>query len=164
MKRKPLDPDRELSYGMDEKHVKKSEAQIQAEGVKWYNNDHTKSVPNAKGCLISVHNNADNGARGSIALSLGRQEGASDLLYFGLNGRLLCIEMKTPEGVQSEVQRQWESSVWARGFDYILCRSKHQLEFIVLWHDQGKDAYEIEMGWIKYCKDYGIDKLTGEPK
>ena len=51
--------------------------------------------------------------------------GVSDLLLLYPSGKYhaLCVEMKTPKGRQSEVQKAWQRAVERAGYKYALCRS-----------------------------------------
>lgn len=51
--------------------------------------------------------------------------GVSDLLLLLPRGNYhgLCIEMKTPKGVQSKAQKEWERAITEQGFLYVIARS-----------------------------------------
>lgn len=55
----------------------------------------------------------------------GSGTGVSDLLLLYPSGKYhaLCVEMKTPKGRQSEVQKAWQRAVERAGYKYALCRS-----------------------------------------
>lgn len=66
----------------------KSEAQLQFECVKWFNN----TCKGYRGSLVEINNNTDKGA---YRKSLGQVKYASDLVFYDhLNSRVLFIEMK----------------------------------------------------------------------
>ena len=51
--------------------------------------------------------------------------GVSDLILLVPNRHFhaLCIEMKTPNGYQSESQKIWQRCVERQGYKYVVCRS-----------------------------------------
>ena len=55
----------------------------------------------------------------------GQLAGVSDLIFLHRNSRYgaLLIEMKTPEGRQSDRQREWQKAIEAEGYRYVVCRS-----------------------------------------
>ena len=61
--------------------------------------------------------------------------GAADLVLFvpklSEGCGALCIEMKTPKGTQSELQKEWQLAVEAQGYKYVLCRSVYEFACVV---------------------------------
>jgi len=55
----------------------------------------------------------------------GVMAGASDLILLVPNtrGQILCIEMKTDRGRQSEAQKEFQSSIENVGNKYVICKS-----------------------------------------
>ena len=98
------------------------ESTIQQNCVTWFR----LAFPALRLNLISIPNG---GARrrieGAIMKAEGVVAGASDLVLFypsaGYHG--LCIEMKSPKGVQRQTQKDWQKAVEAQGYKYIVVRS-----------------------------------------
>lgn len=59
--------------------------------------------------------------------------GVADLILFlpTQDSHALCIEMKTPQGRQSDKQKAWQKAVEAVGYKYIICRSFQNFIFEV---------------------------------
>lgn len=53
----------------------------------------------------------------------GAPSGASDLMGILDDGRLVCIEVKSDKGRQSEEQVRWQKMIEGRGGVYVLARS-----------------------------------------
>lgn len=101
----------------------RSENQIQADCVAWFNNTYCLKHHIPRCAIFSVPNG---GTRNKIeALTLkatGMKAGVSDIIIL-LPNICLFIEFKTETGVQSEVQKQFETTVTALGFRYSIIRS-----------------------------------------
>ena len=105
--------------------MKHHESRLQQACVKWFNLQHA----NLRMLLIAVPNG---GARNTIEASRLKSEGvvagASDLILLVPNshGQILCIEMKTDKGRQTENQRQFQAAIENVGNRYVICRSLEQ--------------------------------------
>lgn len=80
-------------------------------------------------CLIAVPNGGRRDAvTGARLKAEGVVAGVSDLLLLVPRGRHhgLCIEMKTPQGRQSEAQRRWQQAVEETGYRYVIVRTAAQ--------------------------------------
>ena len=161
-KMKKLEPNRQLTYGVEDKPTHKSEQQIQGEIVSWYWNESGLE----RGLLFSVFNNAIDEVKGGIQKSLGRVSGVSDLIWLSIWGPLF-IELKDHKGTQGKDQVEWELRISLYNYKYVVCRSLEQFKFILrCWIEcEGNiTGIEIIWRWIKHCEKHGIDKLTGEKK
>lgn len=88
----------------------KSEAQLQFECVKWFNN----TCKDYRGCLVEINNNTNKGA---YRKSLGQVKYASDLVFYDhISGRVLFIEMKL-DGSTHKVDHLTGQLKWLRKMD-----------------------------------------------
>ena len=115
----------------------KTEAKIQSEIVAWFNNEYCLKFHNPRYCIFSVPNDTENKEETMRKLATGLKSGASDLIVLFPNKIVFC-EVKTPTGVQSEAQKEFQKQVEKLGFEYILVRSL--------------DEFKISID--KYFKDY----------
>lgn len=101
---------------------KNEEHKLQCACVKWFR----YRYPKYSRLLYAVPNGSRRDAiTGKILKDEGVIRGVSDLnldianrFYHGLR-----IEMKTPKGIQSKEQKEFQAEVEAQGFKYIVCRS-----------------------------------------
>ena len=100
----------------------KTEAKIQSEIVAWFNNNFCLKFHNPRYCIFSVPNDTQNKEETMRKLATGSKGGASDLIVLFPNRAVFC-EVKTPTGVQSETQKDFQEQVEKLGFEYILVRS-----------------------------------------
>ena len=100
----------------------KTEAKIQSEIVAWFNNEYCLKFHNPRYCIFSVPNDTQNKEETMRKLATGLKSGASDLIVLFPNRAVFC-EVKTPTGVQSETQKDFQEQVEKLGFEYILVRS-----------------------------------------
>lgn len=96
----------------------KSEAQLQYECVKWFNNNYKEF----RGCLVEINNSTNKGA---YRKSMGQVKGASDLVLFNkTNGLVLFIELKLNGSVHKvahlNTQLDW-LDVMNKKFETIFC-------------------------------------------
>ena len=102
--------------------VRHIEIDIQKSCVEWFRLQYPKLAK----LLFAVPNG---GARGRIEAAILKGEGVtagvSDLilLYPTPKHHALCIEMKTPTGRHQASQKQWQKTVEAVGYKYVVCRS-----------------------------------------
>lgn len=102
--------------------IKKSEAEIQESCIKWFRLQYP--------CLSVMLFAVPNGEERNIitATKLKRQgviRGVADLILLvpKKGYASLCIEMKTPKGIQSEHQRTWQRAAEQYRNRYVVCRS-----------------------------------------
>ena len=100
----------------------KTEAKIQSEICCWFNNEYCLKFHNPRYCIFSVPNDTQNKEETMRKLATGLKGGASDLIVLFPNRAIFC-EVKTPTGVQSETQKDFQKQVENLGFEYILVRS-----------------------------------------
>lgn len=86
--------------------------------------------PFLRGLFCYNNNNSYNRREGAKNRSLGIQPGRSDFVLYW-NSVAYMIEVKTPEGSQSEKQIEWENLIKQQGFDYIIVRSVDELLKII---------------------------------
>lgn len=98
------------------------EHKLQAACVRWYRLQYPKMKHN----LFAV----PNGSKRDVIIGAKLKEegvlaGVADLILLKSNrfyGALL-IEMKTPEGCQSDTQKEWQQKITNDGFKYVIVRS-----------------------------------------
>ena len=98
------------------------EHKLQAACVRWYRLQYPKMKHN----LFAV----PNGSKRDVIIGAKLKEegvlaGVADLILLRSNrfyGALL-IEMKTPEGRQSDTQKEWQQKITNDGFKYVIVRS-----------------------------------------
>ena len=100
----------------------KTEAKIQSEIVAWFNNNFCLKFHNPRCCIFSVPNDTTNKEETMRKIATGLKRGASDLIVLFPNRVVFC-EVKTPTGIQSEAQKDFQEQVEKLGFEYILVRS-----------------------------------------
>lgn len=83
---------------------------------------HWNNYPNERGRLFTVNNNSDNKIRAVINQSMGVVAGVADMMYLSDTG-LIAIEFKTITGRQSDVQKQWQETIEAAGYRYVIIRT-----------------------------------------
>src|SRR5690606_2184821 len=111
----------------------KSEAQIQAESVKWFTNNYCLNHHNPKLLCFSVPNEAIQKMAWkqiSSFKAMGLKSGVSDVVVLMPN-KVLFVEFKSGKGVQTYKQRDFQQTVEALGFDYHICRSVEEFKIII---------------------------------
>lgn len=100
-----------------------TEIQIQSLAFKklWNNR------PELRGRVFAINQNSHNRIKGSMNKSLGVLPGVSDMAYL-VNGSVIWIEWKTPDGRQSPDQKAFEQLVSRLGMRYVIVRS--EVEFL----------------------------------
>lgn len=113
-------------YSISAKRSRKcgdAEHRIQEACVRWFNLEY----PELRGRLFAVPNGGRRDAvTGAKLKAEGVVAGVSDLILLKSTHRYgaLLIEMKTPNGRQSEHQRWWQSVICDKDeYKYVLCRS-----------------------------------------
>ena len=106
--------------------LKQAEERIQQECFQW----HWNTYPKLRGLLCYNLNNSRNEVDGARNKRLGLIAGRADMTYY-FWGRAYFIEMKTPTGSQSPEQKEWEQTVIAFGFEYVVVRSLAEFQNVV---------------------------------
>jgi len=102
-----------------------TEDQLQQKCVIWFKNKY--QIKN-EGLIFSVPNGGSrNFLEAKKLKETGTMAGVSDLIVL-FKGKCLFIELKIEKGIQSEVQKIFESRVNLLGFDYYLIRNIEDFE------------------------------------
>lgn len=117
--------------------VTQSEDSIQAECYRWFNNTFCLKHNNPRLCIFSVPNGGTrNSFEASKLKSTGLKPGVSDVIICLPDGVVKFVEFKNDRGIQSDVQKEFESTVKSLGNEYVLIRSVEQFKKQVnLWLD-----------------------------
>lgn len=111
-----------LSSNGSYKVKRQNEHSIQVECVKWFR----YVYPRYANMLFAVPNGSQREkVTGAKLKAEGVKAGVADLLLLLSRGGFtcLCIEMKTPKGVQSAIQKAWQKEAEENGCRYVICRS-----------------------------------------
>ena len=100
----------------------KSEARIQFEIVRWYNNTFCLKFHEPQHFIFSVPNESKDRKETMIKKSMGLKAGVSDLIIIQPD-RVLFVEVKTETGRQSPKQKEFQSVVELMGYPYLIVRS-----------------------------------------
>jgi hypothetical protein len=118
-------PKRNLTPVSKSSKPQPSEWKIQASMVAWFG----RNYRDQRDLLCANNNNSSNRIAGARNNMIGVRSGRADLTLYW-SGRAYHIEVKTPDGKQSESQREFQRLVESNGFEYNIVRSKD--EFIEL--------------------------------
>lgn len=100
-----------------------SEDQIQQQIFTWYNNNYCLKNQNPRHIIFSVPNGGSRNILEAKKMKLtGTLAGVSDLIIIQPN-KTIFIEVKTEKGIQSDVQKDFQSRVDNLGFEYLIVRS-----------------------------------------
>jgi hypothetical protein len=111
------------------------EDRLQKQVIKWF----ALQYPHLCDLLCYNLNNSSNQITGAINKSLGLTTGRNDLtLYY--RGRALLLELKAPDGKQSEAQQEFEA----------LC-TKHGNHYRIAW--EFEQAQDVIRNFIRWCDD-----------
>lgn len=109
----------------------KTESAIQQSIVKFYRNNYCLKHHSPRFLCFSVPNEGRSKQETIQKIAIGMMPGVSDLVIVS-PGEVIFVEVKTPTGRQSPSQKEFQTTVEALGFRYILVRSledfKKQLE------------------------------------
>jgi len=106
---------------------RRAEDSIQQEIFMWYNNTYCLLHHTPRRMIFSVPNEGK-----PELVRTGLYPGASDLLVFHHVGRPpLFIEVKTPSGIQSPNQKDFEAHVTSLGMEYYLVRSLENFKEVI---------------------------------
>lgn len=114
---------------MESTMIFKTEDQLQAYCVKWFD----EQYPQLRGMLYSVPNGAhlSDKREANKLIATGLRRGPADLHLILSCGRIVFIEMKLPNGTQSNDQEKWQAKVEERGHTYVILRTFNEFkEFI----------------------------------
>lgn len=106
------------------------EHELQVGCVRWFNYQY----PMLRGCLVAVPNGGRRDAiTGARLKAEGVTAGVADLILFHRrkDSGALLIEMKTLTGRQSPEQKQWQTTMEAQGYKYVVCRSFDEFRRII---------------------------------
>lgn len=106
-----------------EKERKRTEDRIQQEYVMDFRNRYCLKHHFPRFVIFSVPNEGKDGKEQQRKVGTGLLKGVSDTII-NLPGIMVYCETKTPEGVQSNDQKEFQQTVEALGFIYIIVRSK----------------------------------------
>lgn len=111
----------------------KSEAQIQAEIVKYFHNTFCLRNNEPRGIIFSVPNElaGNNKISTMQAKATGLKAGVSDLVVCKPCGEIVFVEVKDHKGKQSEKQIEFEQTIKSLGFRYLLVRSLEQFKEVI---------------------------------
>lgn len=111
----------------------KSESKIQAESVKWFNNNYCLKHHNPRMCIFSVPNEAIqkmNWKQISTFKATGLKSGVSDTIVI-MPEKVLFIEFKTSTGRMSEKQKNFKYQVENLRHKYYIARSLEDFKQII---------------------------------
>ncbi len=83
---------------------------------------HWNERPQERGRLFTVNNNSGGKFEGAIMKAMGVVAGVADMMYLS-NAGLIALEFKTPTGRQSPAQKQWQETIEAAGYRYVIIRT-----------------------------------------
>lgn len=96
------------------------ESKIQQAVVQWFRLQYPKYI------IAAVPNGGyRNSKEAAIMQREGVLSGFSDLIVIAQRN-VLFMEMKTPKGLQSDKQKEFQNKVSRLGFEYVICRSFEQ--------------------------------------
>lgn len=110
-----------------------TESKLQQEIFQWFQNTYCLKHHNPRLCIFSVPNGGTRNKLEAITLkATGLLPGVSDLIILQPNGKTIFVEVKTEKGIQSEKQKDFETTVTNLGFEYYLVRSLDEFKQIKL--------------------------------
>lgn len=110
-----------------------TESKLQQEIFQWFQNTYCLKHHNPRLCIFSVPNGGTRNQLEAITLkATGLLPGVSDLIILQPNGKTIFVEVKTEKGIQSEKQKDFETTVTNLGFEYYLVRSLDEFKQIKL--------------------------------
>lgn len=100
-----------------------SEDQIQQQIFTWYNNNYCLKNHNPRHIIFSIPNGGSRNILEAKKMKLtGTLAGVSDLIIIQQN-KTIFVEVKTEKGIQSDVQKDFQTRVSNLGFEYLIVRS-----------------------------------------
>lgn len=114
-----------------------SEDKLQQQIFVWFNNNYCLKTKKPQYCIFSVPNGGTRNILEAKKLkATGLMAGVSDLIVL-LNKECLFIELKTPTGIQSDKQKEFQQIVTNLGFEYFVIRSLEDFKKII--HEKTKN-------------------------
>ena len=111
------------------------ESHIQIQMVKWFRLQYPRYI------IAAIPNGGQRSAlEAKIMKGEGVLAGFSDLIVIA-KGNVLCVEVKTKDGKQSDLQIKFQSDVERLGFQYSICRSLE--DFIMTVEKWIKDKFSV---------------------
>jgi hypothetical protein len=95
-----------------------TEQRIQQECYIYFHN----TYPHLRGLFFRIKNEGTSKISGAIGKATGIVPGVSDMCML-ISGRVVFVEFKTPEGKQSQHQKNWQQLIKQAGFQYELIHS-----------------------------------------
>jgi hypothetical protein len=112
--------------------MQNNEDLLQAEIVKWYNNNYCLKFHNPRALIFSVPNGGNrNNIEAMKFKATGLLAGVSDLIVILPNGLLLFIEIKTDTGDQQPNQIEFQNLVTNLGYQYHIIRSLDEFRNLI---------------------------------
>lgn len=105
----------------------KTESRIQQDCAMWFWN----TYPQYRGLLFEINNNSENAREGMRHRCMGRVKGVADMCLLAPGGVSVFIEFKTETGVQSQAQKEWESTITNAGHRYCVVRTEHEFRNLI---------------------------------
>lgn len=105
----------------------KTELQMQSQCTTWFWN----TFPSWRGMLHCNMNNSFNRIDGAKSKALGVVKGVADLEFIDYNGVVWFIELKLPDGKQSEDQKDFQRKLEDRGHKYLIIRSFNEFKLFI---------------------------------
>jgi len=106
----------------------KTEDRIQQECYMWFWN----TYPELRKLLFAVPNGRYRNVIDAVILSkTGLVAGVSDMIFL-YKGTAYLFELKTENGIQSDVQKEWEGIVSKQGFNYYIIRDLTEFSRVIL--------------------------------
>ena len=100
----------------------KTESKIQQEIVMWFRNNYCLLKHNPRSVIFSVPNDSKDVKEQMRKKATGLYAGVSDLICVHF-GKVLFIEVKADNGIQSPRQKDFQNIVESQGFEYYVVRS-----------------------------------------
>jgi len=112
--------------------VRQAEDALQNRCWYWYSNEFCLPQHQPRGIIYAVPNGGKRDPVEAKRLRLtGTLAGVSDLHLILPNGKFLFVEMKLPDGKQSDVQLDFQNRVEAFGYRYYIIRTIEQFKEMV---------------------------------
>lgn len=110
---------------------KATEESLQASIVKHFTNNYCLKHHNPRCMIFAVPNGGSRNLVEAMRMKAsGTLPGVSDLIVV-LPNKTLFIELKLPNGIQSDKQKDFEQRVTSLGFDYHIVRSLEEFNLII---------------------------------
>jgi hypothetical protein len=124
----------------------KSESRLQSDCFLWFHN----TFPSQRQMLFHVQNKARNAIEGNKFKAMGVVKGVSDFILI-LPARVVFIELKVGDGIQSPEQVKFQGKVQERRHEYLVIRNLEQFKSFIMGIRHLFDPYNQERAlpsWI----------------